>query len=144
MDGAKPLSTPFSSTSKASKHTGAPMTDPTIYRQTVGALQYATITRPDISFAINKASQFMQHPTDEHWVMVKRIFRYLKNTITYGIQVSQSPTLHLSAFSDADWAGCPDDRKSQGGFLIFYGSNIISWQSRKQQIVARSSTESEY
>ena len=76
--------------------------------------------------------------------MVKRILRYLKNTITCGIQVSRSPTLHLSTFSDADWAGYPYDRKSQGGFLIFCGSNLISWQPRRQQTVALSSTESEY
>lgn len=117
MVGAKPISTPYSSSTKISKHTGTSMTDPTLYRQTVGPLQYATITRLDILFVVNEVSKFIQTPTHEHWSLVKRILRYLKNTLKYGVQVSKSPNFQLSAFSNADWAGCPDDTKSQGGRL---------------------------
>ncbi|XP_043705316.1 uncharacterized mitochondrial protein AtMg00810-like [Telopea speciosissima] len=123
---------------------GDPMDDPTLYLNTVGALQYATLTRPDIQFAVNKVCQYMQRPTIEHWAIVKRILRYLKGTLSYGVHFDRRSPLTLSAFSDADWAGCHDDRKSQGGFAIFLGTNLVSWSSRKQATVACSSTESEY
>ncbi|XP_043710459.1 uncharacterized mitochondrial protein AtMg00810-like [Telopea speciosissima] len=144
MEGSKPLSTPLSSTTRLSRSSGTPLTDPSEYRSIVGALQYVTLTRPDISFAVNKVCQFMAVPTDEHWLVVKGILRYLKGTISMGLQLRSSSSLTLSAFSDADWASCPNDRKSTGGYLIFLGNNLVSWQSRKQNIIARSSTESEY
>lgn len=97
----------------------------------------------------------MHSPTENHWSTVKRILRYLKGTVTHGLLIQQhsAPVLHayadstyntLSAFSDADWAGCPDDRRSTGGYAIYLGSNLVSWSARKQKTVSRSSTESEY
>ncbi|XP_043687786.1 uncharacterized mitochondrial protein AtMg00810-like [Telopea speciosissima] len=144
MIGCKPISTAMSPSQSLSRLGGTPMDDPTLYRSVVGGLQYATLTRPDISFAINKVCQFMHRPCTEHWAAVKRILRYLKSTIDHGLYVHRQPTLQLSAYSDADWAGCPDDRKSTGGFAIYHGTNLISWSSRKQATVARSSTELEY
>jgi hypothetical protein len=111
---------------------------------TVGALQYATITRPDITFSVNKVSQFLANPTDDHWQAVKRILRYLKGTSDHGLQLHKSTSLCLQAFTDADWAGCPDDRKSTTGFAVFLGENLLSWSSKKQVTVSRSSTEAEY
>jgi hypothetical protein len=110
----------------------------------VGALQYAMVTRPDLTFAVNKASQFMADPSDEHWQMVKRILRYLQGTLTHGLTFKPSSNLALHAYYDADWAGCPDDRRSTTGFAVFLGPNLISWSSKKQPIVSRSSTEAEY
>ncbi|GAV67432.1 hypothetical protein CFOL_v3_10938 [Cephalotus follicularis] len=144
MDGAKPITTPISTTSTLSKHLGKPLSNPTEYRSLVKALQYVTLTRPDISFAVNKVYQFMATPTDIHWSLVKRILRYLKGSLHYGLHLQQSPSQSLTAFSDVDWASCPDDKKSTSGYLIFLGPNLISWQSRKQQTAARSSTKSEY
>jgi len=132
------------------------LADPTKYRQTVGALQYASLSRPDITFAVNKVCQFMHAPSENHWSAVKRILRYLKGTSHFGLFIrhDSKSTLHaftdvnwrttLNAYSDADWAGCPDDRRSTGGFAIYLGSNLISWNARKQRTVSRSSTESEY
>ncbi|XP_043690862.1 uncharacterized mitochondrial protein AtMg00810-like [Telopea speciosissima] len=120
------------------------MDNPTLYRSVVGGLQYATLTRPDISFFFNKVCQFMHRPRIEHWTAVKRILRYLKSTIDHGFYLQRQPTLQLSAYSNADWAGCPDDRKSTGGFATYHGTNLISWSSRKQATVTRSSIESEY
>lgn len=144
MQHAKPISSPMVSSEKLSKFDGEKILDPIEYRSVVGALQYLTFTRPDISFAVNKVCQFMHSPTHSHWTAVKRILRYLKHTISYGLVFKRASTCSLNAFCDADWAGCPDDRRSTSGYGVFLGCNLISWSSRKQVTVARSSTEAEY
>jgi hypothetical protein len=118
--------------------------DNTQYRSLVGALQYVTLTRPDIAFAVNKVCQFLHSPTNVHLMAAKYILRYLKGTNSIGLMLSRSGSQLLSAFSDADWAVSPDDRRSTGGFVIFYHPNLISWSSKKQPTVAKSSTKSEY
>jgi histone deacetylase 1/2 len=135
------------SSCKLSKTGSDNVTDATLYRSVVGSLQYATITRPEISFAVNKVCQFMSAPLESHWSAVKRILRYLKGTITGGLKIFPTDIhqpLSLRVFCDADWASDPDDRRSTSGAAIFFGPNLISWWSRKQQVVARSSTEAEY
>jgi histone deacetylase 1/2 len=136
----------MSSTEKLSAHEGDPLgtTDVTRYRSIVGALQYLTLTRPDILFAVNKVCQFLHTPTTVHWRVVKRILRYLKNTSGLGLRIQKSLSTLVSAFSDADWAGSSEDRRSTRGFAVFLGSNLISWSARKQATVSRSSTEAEY
>uniref|UniRef100_A0A2N9I1W1 Integrase catalytic domain-containing protein n=1 Tax=Fagus sylvatica TaxID=28930 RepID=A0A2N9I1W1_FAGSY len=109
----------------------------------VRALQYCTLTRPDIAFSVNQLCQFMHSPTNTHWAAAKRVLRYLKGTIDHGLFFSKS-SLHLHAFCDSDWAGGPDDRRSTTGFGIFLGSCLVSWSAKKQSVVARSSTEAEY
>jgi histone deacetylase 1/2 len=93
---------------------------------------------------VNKVCQFLHAPTTEHWSAVKRILRYIQDTSKVGITFVRSSSTLLSAFSDADWAGSIDDRRSTGGFAIFIGSNLVSWSARKQATVSRSSTEAEY
>ena len=146
MINCKPASTPMSTTEKLSVYDGTPLgpEDATRYRSVVGALQYLTLTRPDISFAVNKVCQYLHAPTSAHWTAVKRIFRYLKPTISIGLRIIKSPSTLVSGFSYADWAGCVDDRRSTGGFAIFFGCNLVSWSERKQATVSRSSTEAEY
>jgi histone deacetylase 1/2 len=146
LDSA-PVSTPMQSTAKLSKTGSSALSDPFMYRSVVGALQYATLTRPEISYSVNKVCQFMSHPLESHWVAVKRILRYLKGTLQQGLLLSPAPPTKvpsLHAFCDADWASDPDDRRSTSGAAIYFGSNLISWWSRKQTVVARSSTEAEY
>jgi histone deacetylase 1/2 len=118
--------------------------DSTNYRSVVGALQYLTLTRPDLSFAVNKVCQFLHSPTTAHWSAVKRILRYVKGTLGMGLKLRKSSSTLVSVFSDADWAGCVDDRRSTGGFAVFFGPNLIFWSARKQPTVSRSSTEAEY
>jgi hypothetical protein len=144
MSEAKPVKTPMSTAHALTLLSGDTLIDPSPYRSLVSALQYLSLTQPDISFAVNKVSQFMHRPTSLHLQAVKRILRYLKFTISYGLFLRRSTSRTLHAYSDADWAGCLDDRKSTGGFCVFLGPNLISWSSHKQRIVARSSTESKY
>ncbi|CAL9009705.1 unnamed protein product [Prunus brigantina] len=118
-------------------------TNPETYRSIVGALQYLTITRPDLSYAVNQVCQFMHSPKTPHWLAVKRILRYLKSSYDCGI-VYKPGNLQVSAFSNADYAGDPDSRHSTGGYCVYVGSNLVSWSSKKQKTVSRSSTEAEY
>jgi hypothetical protein len=116
----------------------------TKYRSMVGALQHLTLTRPDISFSVNKVCQYLHSPTTSHMTTVKRILRFLQHTIDFGLHIRRSPSSMANAFSDADWVGCIEDRKFTGGFAVFLGHNLISWCAKKQKIVSRSSTEEKY
>jgi hypothetical protein len=102
MSEAKPVSSPMASSTHLSILDGDPCDDPTLYRSTVGALQYLSITRPDIAFSVNKLSQFMHNPTTLHWQSVKRLLRYLKQTIHFGLRIQPSSTTVLQGFTDAD------------------------------------------
>ncbi|XP_050104869.1 uncharacterized mitochondrial protein AtMg00810-like [Malus sylvestris] len=143
MCDAKPLTTPATTGRKLSLYEGEPLSDGTLFRSIVGALQYLLFTRPDIAFAVNQVCQYMHSPTTTHWAAVKRILRYLKATPDHGI-VYKPSSLTLTAFADVDYAGDPDDRRSTGGYCIFLGDNLVSWSSKKQRGVSRSSIEAEY
>ena len=118
MKGCKPVTTPLSVSEKLSLYDGDALggEDSTRYRSIVGALQYLTLTRPDISFSVNKVCQFLHAPTSVHFTAVKRILRYLQATHSHGLKLGKSDSMLVSAYLDADWAGCPDDRRSTGGF----------------------------
>jgi histone deacetylase 1/2 len=146
MSCCKPVSTPLSTSEKLSLHEGQPLgsDDATQCGSIVGALQYLTLTRPDITFSVNKVCQFLHAPTTVHWAAVKRILRYIKQCTKLGLRICKSGSILISAFSDVDWAGSVDDRKSTGGFAVFLGENLVMWSARKQSTVSQSSTESEY
>jgi histone deacetylase 1/2 len=146
MKNCKPIDTPLSTTEKLSITSGDKLgpEDSTKYRSMVGALQYLTLTRLDLSFAVNKVCQFVHAPTTVHWGAVKRILSYVRGTCGIGLNIKKSKSMMVSGFSDADWAGCVDNRHSTGGFAVLLGSNLISWCARKQATVSRSSTEAEY
>jgi transposase InsO family protein len=143
MLDCKPASSPSCPNTRLSLHDGDPLPDPHAYRSMVGALHYLTFTRPDISFAVHQVCQYMSTPTTIHLAAAKRILRYIRGSFNHGIEFTPGP-LSLSGYTDADWAGDPDDRRSTSGFLVYLGHNAITWSAKKQATVSRSSTESEY
>jgi hypothetical protein len=110
----------------------------------VGALQYVTLTCPDLSLSVNKVCQFLHAPTMVHWMAVKHILQYVHGTLKLGITINPDKSMMVSDFSDVDWASGVDDRRSTGGFAIYFGHNLVSWSARKQATMSRSSTEAEY
>lgn len=144
MVSFKPCHTLIVAGSKQSLYDGVPLPDGTEYCRIVGSLQYLTLTRPDISYVIHQVSQFMHAPTDSHLQAVKHILHYLKSTVSLGLLLRPITSFILTAFSDADWARCPDDRWSTSGHCIFLSPNLISWSCKKQPTVSHFSVESEY
>ncbi|XP_019082506.1 PREDICTED: uncharacterized protein LOC109125377 [Camelina sativa] len=144
MADAKPVATPMSSGQILTLSSNDILPDSSVYRATVGSLQYLTLTRPDIAFAVNRLSQYMHQPRTLHWEAVKRVLRYLAGTANIGILFSSKSPLNLHAYSDADWAGNRDDYTSTGAYIAYLGHKPVSWSSKKQTGVARSSTEAEY
>lgn len=122
---SKPVATPLS-TNDTFVSTGTSYSDPTQYRSLVGKLQYLTITRPDLSYAVNTTSQFSHAPTVDHFQMVKRILCYVKGTLAYGLKFSNKSTTSLTGYSDADWSRCIETRRAIYGYSIFLGGNLVS------------------
>ncbi|GKA14458.1 ribonuclease H-like domain-containing protein [Tanacetum coccineum] len=142
MLNCKPCRTPVDTDSKLSAD-GAPISDSTLYRSLAGALQYLTFTRPDISYAVQQVCLFMHDPREPHLSALKRILRYVRGTLSYGLQLYSSTTSSLVAYSDADWAGCPTTRRSTSGYCVFLGNNLLSWSSKRQFTLSRSSAKAE-
>ncbi|XP_044482152.1 secreted RxLR effector protein 161-like [Mangifera indica] len=117
---------------------------PTMYTSVIGALQYLTLTRLDLSYAINKSSQFLKEPTQLQWQAVKRVLRYIQGTLEYGLMFKPSLILNLEVFSNADWAGNLEYKRSTSGYCIYLEGNLVQWSSKKRRVVAFSSTESKY
>jgi len=144
LAGAKPVSTHIASSTSLTVGEGTLLSDSTYYRRLVGSLQYLTLTRPDISYAVHNVCQFMHHPHDSHLIAVKRVFQYLKGTLNIGLHFVKTPPIALRGFCDADWAGSRDDRRSMTGFAIYMGDNLLSWGAKKQATMSRSTAEAEY
>lgn len=143
MSACKPCSTPVDLHSKLSED-GPPVGDATQYRSLAGALQYLTFTRPDIAFAVQQICLYMHDPREPHLSALKRILRYLQGTTTLGLTMCRSSPTELVVYTDADWAGCPDTRRSTSGYAVFLRDNLVSWSSKRQHTVSRSSAEAEY
>ena len=143
MLDCKPATTPVDCKLKLDMD-GEAVHDVRHYQRLVGRLIYLTITRPDITYAVSMVSQFMHSPIVHHLNIVKRILRYLKGSIGRGIIMHNNHSTIISGYTDADWAGNAIDRKSKIGHCTFVGGNLVTWKSKKQQVVARSSVEAEY
>ena len=142
MDNAKGLSTPVVLGLKLSKIGHDNMTNPHQQRSIVGALQYATVPRPEISFSVNKAYQFVQQPLKTHWKAVKCILCYLSGTLVHSLHLLKPTSpLGLRGFCNVDWASDIDHIWSTSCAGVFVGGNLATWCSKKQPLVAKSSTD---
>ncbi|XP_019153846.1 PREDICTED: uncharacterized protein LOC109150391 [Ipomoea nil] len=141
---AKPVFSPTVPSHKLSKNEGVSLQDNNQYRRIVGKLLYLTITRPDISFATQQLSHFLDKPIDLHLQATHRVLRYIKAAPGQGLFFPSTSDLQLKAYSDSDRGACIDTRRSVTGFCIFLGDALISWKSKKQPTVSKSSSEAEY
>ncbi|XP_057437891.1 uncharacterized mitochondrial protein AtMg00810-like [Lotus japonicus] len=141
---SQPVSTPMVPGTKFPALTDQPFSDISGYRRLIGRLLYLTNTMPDLSFAVSTLSQFLSTPMKEHHEAAMRILRYLKQQPGQGLFFSADSSHKLTGFCDSDWASCVDTRKSVIGYNLFYGSSLVSWKSKKQSTISRSSSEAEY
>ncbi|GJX08610.1 ribonuclease H-like domain-containing protein [Tanacetum coccineum] len=115
-----------------------------LYQSLADSLQYLTFTRLDISYAVQQVCLYMHDPRKSHFSALKRVLRYVRGTLDYGLQLFLSSTTDLVSYSDADWAGCPTARRSTSGYCVFLGNNLLSWSSKRQPTLSHSSAEAEY
>ena len=143
MLGCRPCSNPIDKNHQISAESGDPI-NKEAYQRLVGRLIYLFHTRPDISYAVSVVSRYMHDPRTGHMELVYRILRYLKGTPGRGLWFKKNMHLDLEGYCDADWASSSDDRRSTSGYCVFVGGNLVSWRSKKQAVVARSTAEAEY
>ncbi|KAG6509099.1 hypothetical protein ZIOFF_034490 [Zingiber officinale] len=144
MDNSKSINTPVECGVKLSKHDEEEKVDPTFFKSLVGSLRYLTCTRPDILYVVGLVSRYMEDLTTTHLKIAKRILRYIKDTIDFGLLYSAFNHFKLEGYSDSDWGGDIDDRKSTTGFVFFMGDTAFTWMSKNQHIVTLSTCEAEY
>lgn len=144
MADCNPISTPMEPGAKLSKYDGGDQVDASKYRSLVGSLRYLTCTRPDLSLSVGVVSRFMEEPVYSHWKALKRILRYIRGTESLGLFYSKTKEYKLLGYSDNDWCGDVDDRKSTSGYVFFMGDTAFTWLSKKQPIVTLSTCEAEY
>lgn len=144
LTDCKPIDSPMDPNVKLLPNQGEPLEDQGKYRRLVGRLNYLTVTRPDISFAVSIVSQFLNSPRDTHWEAALRILKYIKGAPGKGLLYENKGNEEVKCYSDASYDGCPFSRRSTSGYCVLLGGNLVSWKSKKQSVVSRSSAEAEY
>ncbi|GJW73620.1 hypothetical protein Tco_0132990 [Tanacetum coccineum] len=144
FDSCDPVDTPVVEKSKLDEDKKGKSVDPSHYRGMIGTLLYLTASRPDLQFAICMCARYQARPTKKHLHAVKRIFRHLKETVNRGLWYPKDSSIALTAFADADHAGCQDTHHSTSGSMQFLGDRLVSWSSKRQKSAVISSTKAEY
>jgi hypothetical protein len=144
MDGKSHARTPMSTTAKLHSDAAGKSVDQTMFRSMIGSLLYLTASRLDIAFSVGVCARFQANPKESHLTAVKRILWYVNATANFGVYFSRDTTLNLAGYSDADWAGNADDRKSTSGGCFYVGTNLVAWMSKKQNSISLSTAEAEY
>ncbi|XP_019069865.1 uncharacterized mitochondrial protein AtMg00810-like [Solanum lycopersicum] len=158
LSGTKPVNTPLETNLKLTsvdyddfitKEAGSTnedilLVDPTQYQRLVGKLLYLTMTRVDIAHVVQVLSQFMHSPKQSHMNVALRVVKYIKNAPGLGLLMPSDSSGKFVAYCDSDWGGCLQTRRSVTGYLVKFGNAIVSWKSKKQETVARSSAEAEF
>ncbi|GJR22241.1 retrovirus-related pol polyprotein from transposon TNT 1-94 [Tanacetum coccineum] len=144
MESSDPVDTPMVEKFKLDEDTQGKVVDPTHYRGMVGTLMYLTASRPDLTFVVCMCAQYQAKPTEKHLHAIKRIFKYLRGIVNRGLWYPTDSSIALTAYADADHAGCQDTRRSTSGSMQLLGDRLVSWSSKRQKCAAISSTEAEY
>jgi hypothetical protein len=144
MADCKSCTTPVDLQARLTGDSGPPVEDASQFRSIAGALQYLTFTRPDIAYAVQQICLHMHDPQEPHLTAMKRILCYLHGTTDYDLLLRRSSSSDLVVYTDADWAGCPDTRRSTSCYAVFLGNNLVSWPAKRQTVVSRSSAKAEY
>jgi hypothetical protein len=144
MEDSKHVSTPMVTGCKLSKDDDSPNVDQRSYRSMIGSLLYITTSHPDIMHVVRMVGRYQAAPKQSHLQDVKRILRYLKEIMTSGLWYPINQNLQLTAYSNADWANCVDERKSTSGGAFFLGNSLVAWLSKKKDSISLSTTEVEY
>jgi hypothetical protein len=144
MEECKTTNTPMNQKEKLCKDDSANKIDEGYFRSMIGCLMYLTTTRPDILFDVSLLSRFMYGASELHLRAAKRILRYVRGIVSYGVKFKKCQSFKLHGFSDSDWASSIEDMKSTSGYCFNLGSRVFSWCSKKQEIVAQSTAEAEF
>jgi hypothetical protein len=144
MEDSKHVGTPMVTGCKLSKDDDSLDVDQSSYRSMIGNLLYIRTSHPDIMHVVGMVGRYQSTPKQSHLLAIKRIFRYLKETMTYGLWYPRNQNFQLTAYSDVDWAKCVDERKRTSGGAFFLGDSLVEWPSKKKSSISLSTTEAEY
>jgi hypothetical protein len=144
MKQCNPVHNPIVPGFKLTKDENGVKIDGTLYKQIVGSLMYLTATRPDLMFVVSLISMYMERPTETHLQAAKRVLRYVKGTVNFGLFYKKGGTKELVGYTDSDYAGDQNDRKSTSGHVFVLNDGVVSWSSKKQPVVTLSTTEAEF
>ncbi|XP_074301014.1 uncharacterized protein LOC141632361 [Silene latifolia] len=144
FEGCKATSFPMQKGLKLSIDQGELLTEPEVYRRLIGRLLYLSLTRPDIAYSVQHLSQFLSSPREPHYQAAQHLVKYLKGTVNAGLFYSADSSLNIQAYTDSDWGTCAYSSRSLSGYCIFLGHSLISWKTKKQVTVSKSSAEAEY
>jgi hypothetical protein len=144
IEDCKPITTPMQTSCKLSKDDDSKSTNQRQYRSMIGSLLYVTTSRSDVMQTVGQVARFQVATKESHVLAMKRIFRYLKRTEKFGLWYPKGKDLSLIAYTNADWAGCIDDRRSTSGATFYLGECLISWLRKKKSSVYLSTAKADY